>query len=85
VKSRNVKLKLPEGNFDTTINVFDNREDGESLKIIYESWLKLSKKLKEMDSRAVNLPEGLSEIAFALAKGVWRCTENIKGACSSFD
>lgn len=79
-----VTLELPEGNYATTVSKFSH-EDAKGLKTIYESWRTLCGTLAAMDARAVNLPEGLSEISFAIAKGVWRCTNSIPGANSSFD
>ena len=82
MENKRVTLELPEGNFITTVSQFTN-EDASSLKTIYESWRTLCGTLAAMNARAVNLPEGLSEIAFSIAKGVWRCTNSIPGANSS--
>ncbi|NFN19717.1 Bsp6I family restriction endonuclease [Clostridium botulinum] len=38
-----------------------------------------------MGARKINLPEGLSESAFCLAKGMFRVTQKISGANTSFD
>lgn len=84
MENKRVTLELPEGNFITTVSQFTN-EDASSLKTIYESWRTLCGTLAAMNARAVNLPEGLSEIAFSIAKGVWRCTNSIPGANSYFD
>ena len=84
MENKRVTLELPEGNFITTVSQFTN-EDASSLKTIYESWRTLCGTLAALNARAVNLPEGLSEIAFSIAKGVWRCTNSIPGANSSFD
>ncbi|MFA6308646.1 MAG: Bsp6I family type II restriction endonuclease [Clostridia bacterium] len=84
MKNQVSMLELPEGNCYTTVSMFTD-EDANGLKTIYESWRILCGTLAAMNARAVNLPEGLSEIAFSLAKNVWRCTDCIPGANSSFD
>ena len=52
---------------------------------VYDGWRLLCENLKLLNARAVNLPEGLSETGFAMAKGFWRVTGAIIGANSSFD
>ena len=82
-KSREI-LYLPEGDKRSEVTIFDNGDCIE-LKKIYDGWRLLCDNLNKLNARSVNLPEGLSEISFALAKGMWRCTESITGANSSFD
>lgn len=80
----NALLNLPEGDFYSNVLEFDNG-DAEALYNIYVSWRSLCAELNNLYSRAVNLPEGLSETAFCLAKKMWRCTEGINGANTSYD
>ena len=77
-------LYLPEGDKKAEVTIFDS-SDIPKLFNIYESWRKLCINLNELNARSVNLPEGLSEIGFAIAYNMWRCTSNIVGANSSFD
>lgn len=77
-------LHLPEGDKRAEVTIFDNN-DIPKLFNIYESWRKLCANLNELNARSVNLPEGLSEIGFAIAHNMWRCTSSIVGANSSFD
>lgn len=77
-------LLLPEGDRIAEVTIF-NQSDAKSLVSIYDGWRILCDNLNELNARSVNLPEGLSEISFALAKNVWRTTGAIPGANSSFD
>lgn len=77
-------LKLPEGDFNSNVMVFDN-SDVDRLKKIYISWRNLCSSLSEIEARNINLPEGLSEPAFCLAKGMVRVTQSIPHANTSFD
>lgn len=77
-------LKLPEGDKRVIVTKFDDN-DSDELKNIYDGWRLLCDNLKKLNARSVNLPEGLSEIGFALAKKMWRVTGAIHGANSSFD
>ena len=77
-------LNLPEGNKRCEVTIFD-RNDCDELRRIYDGWRMLCDNLGKLNARSVNLPEGLSEIGFAMAKEMWRCTSSIIGANSSFD
>ena len=77
-------LHLPEGDKKAEVTIFD-LQDSDELRKIYDSWRILCNNLNKLNARSVNLPEGLSEIGFALAKNMWRCTGAIVGANSSFD
>ena len=77
-------LHLPEGDKKADVTIFDER-DNDELRKIYDGWRLLCDNLNKLNARSVNLPEGLSEIAFAIAKDMWRCTSAIVGANSSFD
>lgn len=78
------KLQLPEGEFEVEVLEFE-QNDASILFKIYESWSELSIALQSFGARGVNLPEGLSESAFCLAKNMWRVNSGIVGAKSSFD
>lgn len=84
MQEKKVKLKLPEGTFDTTVTVFDET-DKKRLYQIYQDWRSLCKNLNDIGARAVNLPEGLSEGGFCVAMKCVRCNEAISGANTSFD
>jgi hypothetical protein len=80
----NTELTLPEGDFDVEVIEFVE-SDRQKLHQIYEDWISLSNNLRSLHSRAVNLPEGLSESAFCLEMGFVRVISNISGANSSWD
>ena len=77
-------LHLPEGDKKADVTIFDQK-DNDQIKKIYDEWRILCDDLNKLNARSVNIPEGLSEISFAMAKNMWRCTGSIKGANSSFD
>lgn len=79
-----VTVKLPEGTFDTTVITFEE-SDRKVLYNIYKDWRSLCDNLVKLKSRAVNLPEGLSESSFCLEMGFARFTGSISGANTSFD
>lgn len=80
----NKTLTLPEGERIAEVSIFGN-EDLPALMSIYDGWRILCDNLNALNARSVNLPEGLSEISFAIAKKMWRTTGSITGANSSFD
>jgi len=82
-KSKEI-LHLPEGDKKAEVTIFDS-QDCDELRKIYDGWRLLCDNLNKLNARSVNLPEGLSEIGFAIAKNMWRCTGSIVGANSSFD
>lgn len=84
MRIENKLLNLPEGDFYSSITIFE-QEDASALYGIYRSWRNLCDLLNAVNARSVNLPEGLSETAFCIAKNVWRCTASIAGANSSYD
>ncbi len=63
MKKKEVLLHLPEGEFNCTADCFD-KTDLKTLIEIYDAWRNLSEKLNSLNARSVNLPEGLSEVAF---------------------
>ena len=77
-------IKLPEGYRDAKLQFFDN-SDGVALFQVYKEWRGLCNKLAGIESRSINLPEGLSEGAFALAMNAPRVSGSIQSANSSFD
>jgi len=84
MKVRSETLLLPEGDKLAEVLVY-TQSDVPSLINIYESWRNLCDNLDNLGSRMVNLPEGLSEVSFAIAKNMWRKKGNITGVNSSFD
>jgi|LauGreDrversion4_2_1035121.scaffolds.fasta_scaffold215247_2 hypothetical protein len=56
-------IVLPEGTFNVQCDSFVD-EDLVILREIYTDWRDLSNKLKSLNARSINLPEGLSEVAF---------------------
>ncbi|MEM0135666.1 MAG: Bsp6I family type II restriction endonuclease [Thermoplasmatales archaeon] len=79
-----ITLLLPEGAFQAKVQIFGARERNE-LRDIYKEWRDLSNKLRAMNARAGNIPDGLSEGVFCLATGAVRLIGSIPGANSSFD
>lgn len=77
-------LSLPEGDFKSKVMTFE-ASDREKLRVIYTNWRNLCNLLVEMGARKINLPEGLSEPAFCISKGMARITQSISGANTSFD
>lgn len=84
MKINNERLLLPEGDFFVDVMKFSEKVSP-TLNIIYKNWRTLCENLSGLNARAVNLPEGLSETAFCMAKKMWRVTSSIPGANSSFD
>lgn len=84
MKIKNVVLELPEGDFRTNALEFEP-QDVVTLNTVYKNWRTLCDCLGLLNARSVNLPEGLSESAFCMAKNMWRITASINGANSSFD
>jgi hypothetical protein len=77
-------IKLPEGMSHANLLEFDE-SDRPILFDLYKQWIDLSEKLTQIYGRRINLPEGLSEGAFALEMNCPRLINNIPGANSSFD
>lgn len=59
-------------------------KDRDTIKKLYKSWLDLKVGLKNFESRAPNLPEGISESAFSLEFNCPRVLK-VKGSSGSFD
>ena len=75
---------LPEGVFHVQATRFEER-DRQYLAKMYSDWRSLSEDLRAGGGRGVNLPEVLSEGAFALEMNVLRVVKSIPGANSSWD
>lgn len=58
--------------------------DRPKLKKLYKAWVQLKNGLKEFESRAPNLPEGISEGAFSLEFNCPRVLD-VRGTPSSYD
>ena len=84
METKNIRINLPEGEFDAKLQFF-TENDREIMWKIYRNWRSLCDDLRSINSRAVNLPEGLSEGAFALVMGTPRIQSSISGANTSFD
>lgn len=84
MKVENRVLHLPEGDKNAKVTIYDSSDIPKLLEI-YNSWRKLCENLNELNARSVNLPDGLSEISFAISHNMWRCNYGITGANSSFD
>lgn len=79
MKIKEIELLLPEGDFQSEVLEFESK-DIKTLKEIYDEWRNLSDNLNKVNARSVNLPEGLSETAFCLAKDMCRVTKKYKGS-----
>jgi hypothetical protein len=60
------------------------KNDAPELKKLYNAWLELKNGLKNFESRAPNLPEGISEGAFSLEFDCPRVLD-VKGTAASYD
>lgn len=77
MKNIQVTISLPEGDFNTEVLEFEEKDRKFLLKI-YNEWRNLCTSLNSVSARGVNLPEGLSESAFCLEMGCVRTTQGIK-------
>lgn len=79
------QLKLPEGIFDVEVLIFQH-DDREKIRSLYKRWRSLCDDLISLESRALPLPEGLSESVICLEMG-WYRVNSVKGQGfnSSFD
>lgn len=86
MRQESVRITLPEGEFSVCADIFQ-LEDLNLLQTIYQDWRSLSDKLRSLNARAINLPEGLSEVAFCLFTGTYRLNNPklVKNVHSSFD
>ena len=83
---KKVNIKLPEGNIDADIEIYDIKDKKKVLKI-FESWKNLYQNIKEAgySARTINLPEGISEVAFCIAMDTVRVRKIYGNANNSFD
>lgn len=72
-------LKTPSGNFDFEVLIFEET-DRKRLKSIYLNWRSLCNELKSLNSRLINLPEGLSESSICLEMGWFRVDKPANGS-----
>jgi len=84
MKIEEIILELPEGLKKAKIQHFIEN-DRKFLYDVYINWLTLCRQMKGLESRTINLPEGLSEGAFCLEMNAERLIGGISGANSSFD
>ena len=61
-------VQLPSGEYTAELLFFE-KKDRKILYDIYKTWVSLSKNLKKVHGRRINIPEGLSEAAFCLEMG----------------
>jgi hypothetical protein len=78
------EIRLTEGVFEAELQFFEEN-DRQTLSEIYSAWRSLCGNLRALKSRAVNLPEGLSEGAFALEMKAPRLIKCYGSANTSFD
>lgn len=84
MKTETKTIRLPEGTYCVQVDTF-SAEDKIILSNIYKNWRVLSDQLISINSRAVNLPEGLSEGVFCIAMDCVRMIKSISGANTSWD
>ena len=78
-------LKLPEGEFQTQVDIYDEN-DRKVLEDIYRSWRILCDQAGALQARNINLPDALSECGFCYFFKCWRTNYGIPGAThTSFD
>ena len=75
IKGRKVKALL----------TIKERSDKKLLKNLYSDWKKLNDRLKAISTRGINLPEAISENAFALFFSDCMRVVKLKGMKCSFD
>lgn len=73
-----------EGEEHDAVLQWIEQNDRNALRELYEDWRSLTDGLIEFNSRGPNLPEGISESAFALEFGCPRVLQ-VEGSSSSFD
>ena len=78
-------LRLPEGQFYSELQFWNDPDDKQRLLKIYQNWVELSNEIKELGGRRVNIPEVLSESVFCLHFSAGRLIGSIPGANASFD
>ena len=85
MKTETKNLKLPEGTFSATVDIFDSN-DCKDLCRIYDIWRELCEKTESFRARKINLPDCLSECSFCYFFNCWRTNDGVPGAThSSFD
>jgi len=83
--SKIFKTKLFETDVELNLMEFDN-DDKRQWKTLFDYWSTLNEGMKSYKARGVNLPEGISEVAFCLYSGSKRFISIVKGNSSaSFD
>ena len=77
MRTKKIDLLLPEGKYSALVDTY-SKSDLPKLRTIYNLWRKLSVKLNGFNSRSINLPEGLSEIAFCYYMDCVRVKNNLR-------
>ena len=78
------KIDIGDSKYEAELQIF-SKDDQEELKELYQNWKKLKTGLASMKSRHPNLPEGISEGAFALFFDSPRVISVPKATSDSFD
>lgn len=83
MKTYSDKIIVDGKKFDAKLQQVE-KSDLPELKRLYRAWLELKKGLKKFESRAPNLPEGISEGAFSLE---FKCPRvlDVMGTSGSYD
>lgn len=63
------KLSINGNSTKIEFQIYDEKKDIDILKTAFEKWLKLSKIVKKLQGRKLNLPEAVSEAIFCLEMG----------------
>ena len=82
-KTSEIRLTIGEKKFDAEL-LWTEKKDRPKLKKLYKAWVELKNGLKEFESRAPNLPEGISEGAFSLEFNCPRVLD-VRGTAASYD
>jgi len=83
MKKTTEKITIGEKKFDAEL-LWTEKKDRPKLKKLYKAWVELKNGLKEFESRAPNLPEGISEGAFSLEFDCPRVLD-VRGTAASYD
>ena len=83
MKFKNEKILIGGKKYDAELQYFE-KKDQKTLRELYSSWKNLKVELGKLKSRHPNMPEGISEGAFALFFNSPRVID-VKSTSSSFD
>jgi len=83
VKKYSDKITVDGKKYDAVL-LQTEKKDAAELKKLYNAWVDLKNGLKSFESRAPNLPEGISEGAFSLEFNCPRVLD-VRGTAASYD